>query len=148
MQVIRDDWTPLFDSLKSKLSPLSRKQLLFEMIGDLQNIAMLNMGDSGIARPMPWQILTEKYSQEYKQGNRTPNLILTGRLRDSFVHSVDESKATLTNTAEYADQHQFGAKYKNLPARPYYPVSPGGDALTPLAEARLKDIVEQHFSGA
>ena len=72
-------------------------------------------------------------------------MILTGRLREGFVHAVTEDSASLTNTVEYADQHQFGAKYKNLPARPYYPVTPGGDALTPFAEARLKEIVEQHF---
>jgi len=107
MNIIKDDWTPLFQSLKSKLSPISRKQLLFELIGDLQNIAMLNMGNEGIARPKTWRELSKKYADERKHGNITPTLILKGHLRAGFVHQISEDSASLTNTTEYADAHHF-----------------------------------------
>ncbi len=145
MQITKDEWSPLFASLKEKVSAQGRKRLLFQLIGDLQDVSMLNMGDTGLARPSDWPILTKPYADKFKGGNRTPNLILTGRMRSSFVHSVGDNSATLTNTAPYADEHQFGAKYKNLPARPYYPVTPDGENLTMFAEERLREIVEQHF---
>jgi hypothetical protein len=145
MQITKNEWTPLFLNLKSKVSGEGRKRLLFQLIGDLQDVTMLNFGETGIARPEEWQELTPKYADAKKGGNRTPNLILKGNLINSFQHSVEENKATLTNSAPYADEHQFGAKYKNLPARPYYPVDQSGENLTPFAEERLAQIVEEHF---
>ena len=144
MQIIRNEWTPLFQSLKEKVSPLGRKRLLFQLIGDLQDISMLNFGDKGIDRPAVWAALTEKYAHEYKKGNRTPNLILKGNLLAGFVHQVGSDSATLTNITEYADAHQFGVGYKNLPARPFYPVDESGE-LTDLAKARQEEIVRSHF---
>jgi len=145
MQITKNDWTPLFQQLKSKVSSEGKKRLLFQLIGDLQDITMLNFGETGIARPEEWQELSERYAREKKNNNRTPNLILKGNLIHSFQHSVNENKATLTNSAPYADEHQFGAKYKNLPARPYYPVDQSGENLTPFAEERLFQIVDEHF---
>lgn len=147
MNITQDDWTPLFNSLKEKISPMGRKKLLFQMIGDIQDIAVLNMGFSGIARPSYWPALTEKYAKAYKGGNRVPTLILTGALKSGFVHTISEDSATLTNIVAYADEHQFGAAYKNLPPRPFYPVSSDGSTLTPFAEARLYQIVEDYFQG-
>lgn len=145
MQISRDEWTPLLQKLKDKISPTARKQLLFQMIGELQDISMLNFGNTGIARPADWKILSEKYAREMKNGIRTPNLILKGELLAGFVHTVGENNATLTNLVTYADEHQFGAEYKNLPARPFYPVTRDGEELTPFAEERLAKIVQEHF---
>jgi len=144
MQVTRDEWTPLFKSLKEKVSAQGRRRLLFQLIGDLQDISMLNFGDKGIDRPAVWAALTEKYAKEYKKGNRTPNLISKGNLLAGFVHQVGSDSATLTNITEYADVHQFGAAYKNLPARPFYPVDESGE-LTDLANQRQEEIVRSHF---
>ena len=119
--------------------------MLFQLIGDLQDVTMMNFGETGIARPEEWEELKERYAREKKGGNQTPTLILSGNMLNSFKHSVNENKATLTNSAPYADEHQFGAKYKNLPARPYYPVDQSGENLTPFAEERLVKIVEEHF---
>lgn len=145
MNIARDEWTPLLTSLKEKLSPQGRRKLLFQMIGDLQDIAVLNMGQTGIARPSQWIILTKRYADEKKAGNRTPNLILTGALKSGFSHTISENEASLTNIVKYADEHQFGVPYKNLPARPFYPVSFDGSALTPFAEVRQMAIVEEWF---
>lgn len=144
MQILQDDWTPLFQKLKEKVSPLGRRKLLFQLIGDLQDISMLNFGDTGINRPIVWQMLTEKYAKEMKKGNQTPNLILKGDLLAGFVHTIGESSATLTNIVEYADQHQFGAEYKNLPPRPFYPIDESGE-LTDFALRRQEEIVHHHF---
>lgn len=145
MQVIRNEWTPLFNSLKEKVSAQGRKRLLFQCIGEIQDITMLNFGTSGIARPTEWHPLRMNYALENHGGDQTPTLILSGAMRQSFVRTVSESQATLTNTAEYADEHQFGLTYRKLPARPYYPVSSDGSTLTPFAEQRLIDVLVAHF---
>lgn len=66
-------------------------------------------------------------------------------MQRSFVHTVSDSSASLTNTAPYADEHQFGVSYKKLPARPYYPVTADGSTLTPFAENRLREVLIAHF---
>lgn len=145
MQVVRNEWTPLFNSLKEKVSAQGRKRLLFQCIGEIQDITILNFGTSGIARPEPWSSLSLNYAQERHGGNTTPTLILSGEMRQSFVHVVSENSASLTNVAPYADEHQFGLAYRKLPARPYYPVSADGSTLTPFAEDRLREVLVAHF---
>src|ERR1700684_312724 len=116
-----DEWTPFLTELKERVSSQGRKRLLFQCIGELQDISMLNFGQDGLARPSQWQPLQLQYAIEYHDGDQTPTLILTGEMRESFVHTVTEDSATLTNTREFADEHQFGNPGRHLPARPYYP---------------------------
>lgn len=146
MVILRDDWTPLLQSLKDKVSLQGRRKLLFQMIGDVYDITIMNFGNQGLARPQPWMELTVRYAREKKNDDTTPTLILTGSLKSGFVHEISGDSASLTNRIDYADQHQFGAAYKNLPARPYYPVNESGLSLTPYAEARQMAIVEEWFS--
>ena len=131
---------------------MQRRRLMFQIIGDLQDISVLNFGEVGIDRPEPWKELSKKYADNWKYGDATPNLILSEekhRIRnggkkhliDSFVHTFDENGATLTNTAPYADAHQLGY---GISRRAYYPVNESGE-LTPFAEERLKQIVREHF---
>ena len=145
MQVSRDEWTPLLKSLKDKVSPQARRRLLFQLIGDLQDISMLNFGETGINRPSVWLELSERYAREKKKGNRTPTLILKGDLLAGFVHTIGENSASLTNLVEYADTHQFGEAYRNIPKRPFYPVDESGTELTPFAQKRQEEIVREHF---
>lgn len=145
MQAIRDEWTPFFTELKGKVSPLGRRTLLAAMIGDLQSITIQNFGPAGIARPEEWEPLKKRYADKFHKGDTTPKLILSGEMVESFTVEVGDNSASLTNTVPYADEHQFGERYKNLPARPYYPVSQDGQQLTAFAEDRLRAIVERHF---
>ena len=145
MQVTNDQWTPLFYSLKSKISVEARHDLLFRMINDLRFITQSNFGNEGLARPETWQMLSPNYAWEKKKGNRTPNLILKGELLRGFRTAVDGNSATLTNVVPYADEHQFGVVYKNLPPRPFYPIEESGE-LTEFAKARQEQIVREHFS--
>ena len=144
MQVTRDDWSPLFESLKAKVSADARRELLFKMISDVRYVTQLNFGAEGIDRPKPWAILSPNYAWEKKKGNRTPTLILKGDLIRGFRTSIQENSATLTNDVEYADAHQFGVGYKNLPARPFYPINEDG-SFTPMMQARLDEIAAKHF---
>lgn len=148
MQVIRNEWTSLFKSLKEKVSAQGRKRLLFQCIGEIQDITMLNFGVSGIARPSEWPLLSRNYADNKHDGNTTPTLILSDTMRQSFVHVVSENSASLTNVAPYADEHQFGVAYRKLSARPYYPVSSDGSTLTPFAEQRLRDVLAAHFEAS
>ena len=146
MHVTNDQWTPLFESLKAKISAEARHELLFKMINDIRFITQMNFGNDGLARPETWQILSKEYAWEKKKGNRTPNLMLKGDLIKGFRTSVDSNSATLTNDVTYADEHQFGVSYKNLPARPFYPINKDG-SLTEFAAERQEQIVREHFQG-
>lgn len=106
---------------------------------------MLNFGDTGIDRPIVWEMLKKDYADKYKKGDRTPNLILKGDLLHGFVHTVGTESASLTNIVKYADDvGQLGARYKNLPPRPFYPVEESGE-LTEMAQRRQDEIVKSHF---
>lgn len=153
MKVLLDQWTPLFRSLKNKVSPFSRRMLLSQIIGDIQDITQQNFGNVGLDRPRAWPLLNQRYAQEWKYGDTTPNLMLSPEkhnlrnpnlphLIDCFRAMVNENKATLTNLSPYADNHQLGL---GIPARPYYPVTDDGQNLTPFSESRLKEIVDKHF---
>lgn len=146
MNILRDDWTPLFQKLNERVSPQGRRRLLFQLIGELENISVLNFGESGIARPLEWPRLKEKYAIEYHDADQTPTLILSGDLKNSFVHEIGTDSAKLTNTSEYASDHQEGDPSKNLPARPYFPVTPDGQELTAYAKERLLEVLDSHFS--
>ncbi len=145
MKILKDQWTPLFDSLRAKVSPLGRRQFLSSLIEDLESITIRNFGAYGLARPESWDLLNPNYAKKYHKGDRTPKLILTGEMVESFTVNVSDSSATLTNLAPYADDQQFGDSAKSLPARPFYPVTTDGESLTPFAELRLVEIVEKHF---
>ena len=144
MQILRDEWTLLLQSLKEKVSEDSRRELLFKSINDLRFITQINFGDSGLDRPQIWQMLSPNYAWEKKKGNLTPNLILKGDLLRGFRTQVNGNSAMLTNVVPYADEHQFGVNYKNLPARPFYPITEDG-SLTPFAVESQERIVREHF---
>lgn len=145
MQVTQDDWSPLFHSLKAKVSADARRELLFKMINEIRYITQMNFGASGIDRPQPWQILSPSYAWEKKKGDRTPTLMLRGDLIRGFRTSIQENSAMLTNVVPYAHEHEDGAEWKNLPKRMYYPINDDG-TLTPFAESRLDEIAAKHFN--
>lgn len=141
---MRDEWTPLFKELAERVSIQGRRKLLFQLIVQLHDISVLNFGESGQARPSEWPRLKEKYALEFHDGDQTPTLILSGKMVNSFVHTIGTDSATLTNMAEYASEHQLGDVANRLPARPYFPVDKDGQ-LTPYALEKLNQILEEHF---
>jgi phage gpG-like protein len=143
VEILQDDWTPLFATLEKKVSATGRSRLLSVMISDVYEVTYANFGTSGQARPAEWSDLKMQYAADYHDGDTTPTLILNGALRDGFVHEVTEAYATLTNIVDYADKHQFG---EGRMYRPYYPVTKDGESFTPYMEQRLAAIVEKHFT--
>ena len=146
MTIIQDGWTPLFKELEQRLSSSGRRSLLAQMIGDVVDVTVLNFGSSGLARPSEWSSLTSKYAKEYHDGDQTPTLELSGALKEGFVWEIGDTVATLTNSVQYADAHQFGVSEIMLPARPFYPVNEDGTEFTPFMEERLLAIINQHFA--
>ena len=154
MQVTVDQWTPLFKDLQSRINGQSRRKLLFQIIGEIQDITVNIFGDEGIARPFTWRELTPKYAHRWKYGDTTPTLKMSDEMHnkrhpeglphliDGFVHTFDENKATLTNVSPYADIHQFGG---GRMFRPYYPVSQTGETLSPYAMEKVREILDLHF---
>ena len=152
MQVIQDDWTPLFKDLKSRLSASSRKRLLGDIIGEIEFITKQAFGVNGVNRPKPWGDLSEKYSKRIMRNRPTLVMSFAERMMagkkdsphliNSFFKYSNDSEASLTNISPYADNHQFG---ETIPARPFYPITEDGMSLTPYAERKLMDIMERHF---
>ena len=145
MTVELDQWTPLFNEIESRVNQDGRRKLLMRLIGDVYDVTVLNFGETGIARPKKWKDLNEKYAKEKHEGNRTPTLILKGDLKEGFEVEFNSEFATLTNNVPYATEHQFGEPYKNLPARPFYPVDENGLTFTTEMVSRLQGVFESHF---
>src|ERR1700760_3183354 len=101
MKIVLNQWSGLFTQLAQKVSPLGRRKLLFQLIGEMQDISMLNFGREGVARPSDLQQLSPLYALVAHDGDRTPTLILSGAMRESFVHTISDNSATLSNSSEY-----------------------------------------------
>ena len=152
MQISRDDWTPLFQDLKKKISSDARHELLFQVINEIRAITQENFGKEGIDRPKYWPVLNSKYADKWKGGDTTPTLTMSDTMHnlrnpdlphliEMFRTVVTDSHAMLTNDSPYADAHQLGY---GLPERPYYPVI--GDSLTPYAEQMVEGVLQKHFA--
>ena len=164
MQIIIDEWTPLFQSLKEKVSPSGRRRLLRLMIGDIKTITKSNFGIFSNGPMRPWAdelLLSESYKQALRgSSHRTAASLVrteaerkslrgtkweggTGtHLKDAFVMQVGGDSASLTNTCSYASNHQEG---EGVPRRPFFPVDESGE-LTDFAAQRQEQIVREHFS--
>jgi len=145
MNVLIDQWTPFFQELESRVNAEGRRKLLSQLIGDVYDVTVLNLGPDGKARPKEWRELNARYAEKYHDGNRTPTLVLSGDLKAGFDVDFNSEFATLTNTVEYAYEHQFGSVWRRLPARPFYPVDETGINFTDYMVNRLNGILDSHF---
>jgi len=111
-------------------------------------------------RPAPWKAKSDGSASTLKSREAT----LWRSLR---VVSTTKTSVRIGSDRVYAAIHQFGgtirpkkaggrlvftvggkkvfAKSVTIPARPYFPVING--QLTPLAQQRIKDIIEKHLKG-
>lgn len=152
IRITKNEWSPLFSDLKRRISDDQRKILLSRIMGGIQDLTQKTMGKSGQNRPEPWRVLTKKYADKWKNGDREPTLLMSDQMHalrnptlphliDSFLATVDSSKASLTNASPYADVHQMGMAA--VPKRPYYPVDESG--LTQPAQDLIKEKLDCHF---
>lgn len=159
MQVTSDQWSPLFKSLRDKLSSSGRVTLLSNIMEDVKTLTLANFGEMADGPMRPWYdegLVSEDYKRTIKrdfaslrmdeserslaQGtkweNSGPHMI------DSFVVSVNENAGSITNLRDYADKHQFGL---GVPYRPFYPVNRDGTELMPFMEIRIFQDLQKHF---
>lgn len=157
MQVTKDEWSPLFRNLKSKLSAGSRKALMREIIYDMKDLTLSSFGAAGRNRPSAWVRLKDKYAR--RVGRSYPTLVMTPSERilagkalskphliNQFSVDVRGDSASLHNASEYAEAHQNGKPEGNLPARPYFPIDGESKRLSPAAEIKIRERMKSHFS--
>jgi phage virion morphogenesis protein len=70
----------------------------------------------------------------------------TGYLRSSIeIQSVGSDHVTVWSRAEYAAVHQFGSTRKNIPARPFFPVSEDRADLPPDWQRAIVNQIKLHM---
>lgn len=159
MNVVLDQWTPLFEALAQKVSSAGRTQLLDKMIEDVKTSCLSNFGEFANGDMRPWHyelLLSEEYAhlidrnfaslerteEERKACKDTEWEGGTGaHLKDSFFTYGDSDSMSLVNICDYASNHQNG---EGVPRRPFFPVDENGD-LMPFMEARLFQLADAHF---
>jgi phage gpG-like protein len=104
------------------------------MAGRFAEICRENIGlDLGTNRPDVWPPLSPRYAQ--RVGRDEATLFVTGNLFNSIqTKTGDYDCAECFSDSPYAIAHQEGDESKNLPARPFFPISQGG-FITPFAES-------------
>ena len=161
MQVIVDQWTPLFESLAQKVSSAGRVKLLDKMIGEIYVSTLSNFsgeGGGGDMRPWPSELLqSEDYARHVRRDFATLYRSDEDRgwcvgskweggtgahLVESFQVNIGDNFASLTNVSPYASNHQNG---EGVPRRAFFPVDELGQ-LMPFMEQRLFQITDAHFA--
>jgi phage gpG-like protein len=108
----------------------------------LLDVVYSNFGATGMARPIPWPMLSPAYAK--KVGRTYATLEVTGALKGSL--GVDNSnfdfvRVFATDATPYSTVHQYGGG-NNIPARPYFPMDSDNE-LTPQAMDILRDAAER-----
>ena len=160
MEILLDQWTPLFEGLAEKLNSEGRKKILWEIINDVKISAIANFGEMASGPMRPWnqemllskdyirtiggrQFATLERSEEERercegtrwQGGQGPHL------KDNWAITIDDSAGTLTNLADYASFHQNG---EGVPRRPFCPENEDG-SLADFMVARIYERLDDHF---
>lgn len=77
-----------------------------------------NRGPTG-----PWKRLTARYATAKRKAGGNPNkiLVLSGLLKKQATKAKISRRTgvTISPGVEYAPVHQFGFRFKNIPARPF-----------------------------
>lgn len=130
---------------------------MFQIIGDIYDSTLSNFGGemaNGDMRPWHEEMLkSEWYRKEIDRDFATLVMTEDERLKahhkggphliDAFVTTFDSNRASITNTVDYADKHQFG---EGVPMRPFYPVTEDGNDLQSFMVDRMREILNLHFT--
>lgn len=94
-----------------------------------RQIVLGTFGTNGQNRPDYWPDLSRSYVAHNRERNRRtptyvgkrPTLYRSGALFKSIIATWGPEKGTVSTDNPYALDHQFGVRYRNLPARPFFP---------------------------
>ena len=100
-------------------------------------------------RPAPWPRLSERHYR--KRRKKAAKRTLKGKkvrvqmLIDSgaLYQGVQAQGNVFGANAPYAAAHQFGYDARNLPARPYLPVTEDGEELTKEANEEVLEVIAE-----
>ncbi len=100
----------------------ARQRLNQIIVDEIAKITRSNFGPSGPMRPIPWAPYSKRYAKKHPG---PPTLIRSGVLLGSVRTFATSSAGYLTaqGSKPYAFAHQYGYAPRNLPARPYVPVT-------------------------
>lgn len=85
-------------------------------------------------RPIRWRPSRRAIAEHGK------TLVKSGRLQNNFVPRIEGHSVVIGTNVEYAAQHQFGVRSKNLPARPFLLVQ---DADIRYIEEVVQEFLEE-----
>ena len=130
--------------LARALSDAGRRQINQAIGSELIALAEDTFGIDGQNRPEPWHPLSPKYQKAIGYYG-PPTLVLTRSMFESFgIHTATSYGVTVTNSSDYAEEHQHGAPARNLPRRGFFPITLGGQ-LTDHAKTELNRAAQEAF---
>lgn len=120
------------------------------MAEQFKDIVISNLGPIGIDRPTQWAPLSNWAPYFYAQrvGRSYATLFETGQLLNSITLNAESAEAAVVfvddDVCPYAAGHQTGVPDKNLPARPFFPMSPDG-TVTSYTTNAVVDAARQEL---
>ena len=127
-KTIEDTASPMLRDFASRLEDEIPVKLQSAAAFRFADIAVNNFGFDGEARPKVWKSLSKPYADEFHGGARTPTLILSGDMQESIRIENELEKSVVVCDSPYAEDHQEGVPSRNLPARPFFPMTEDGEA--------------------
>lgn len=139
----------------SNLSQIAKEKTLLKIAMAAKNEIILNFENERTSSKSAWEKLKPATIKEkQRRGLRDGILKRTGKLsKASFWNVSMQSKnvAIVSNNAsgkngfKYGLSHQFGAKGKNIPARPFLPIvrNKASEKLLKAIKMAIKEAVEE-----
>lgn len=132
-EITQDTLSPALKRIATQVPVGSgSRKILASMATALQSWVVQSFSDAA-KRIMAWPD-RRRYYKGRGWVTEPSNLQLSTKLRQSIrVRETTPTRAVIATDAAYAAAHQFGYPRRNLPPRPYFPVSQGGN-LSPASE--------------
>ncbi len=129
LTLTRDDISPVLAQLSSPA--------LMDQAAMAAGMAVVALGQRAFTepglRPASWPARKDRKAHAL--------LLLTGTMRQSLhVQPKGPAAVQIRAATPYAAAHQLGSKKRNIPARPFLPVTDSG--LTAVAQREIREVVE------
>jgi phage gpG-like protein len=122
-------------------------------------IVRSNFGQFGVDRPIEWAPLSDRseIGRAYirKVGRTYATLFVTGKLESSVSFDANEDRGRVyvdNSVCDYAVENQYGNPARNLPPRPFFPLTENGETseftqekVTEAARGELERLIGSSF---